>query len=219
MADGVGRAGQATGPDRTGWSAVRVLVVYAHPADDSFVAHLRDLTVRALGSGGHQLDVVDLYGDGFDPLDPTGERAHGNPDATPDDPGCTWGNQRGRLERAEGLVLVHPTWWGGQPAILKGWFDGVVGDLGPPAARPGSAGDGRPLGRIRRLAVVTTHGSARWVNHLQGEPGRCTTMRALRTVLHPHARRQWLACYGLDRIGPADRARFAARVSRVLARW
>ncbi len=26
---------------------------------------------------------------------------------------------------AEGLILVHPTWWYAQPAILKGWIDRV----------------------------------------------------------------------------------------------
>jgi FMN-dependent NADH-azoreductase len=35
------------------------------------------------------------------------------------------------LERAAGFLVVHPDWWGGPPAILKGWIDRVL--------RPGSA--------------------------------------------------------------------------------
>ena len=27
---------------------------------------------------------------------------------------------------ADALVLVYPTWWSGQPAMLKGWFDRVL---------------------------------------------------------------------------------------------
>jgi NAD(P)H dehydrogenase (quinone) len=30
-----------------------------------------------------------------------------------------------RLMRADLLVLVFPLWWGGLPAIVKGWFDRV----------------------------------------------------------------------------------------------
>ena len=29
------------------------------------------------------------------------------------------------LAWAEALVLVYPTWWSGQPAMLKGWIDRV----------------------------------------------------------------------------------------------
>lgn len=173
---------------------MNVLVVHAHPAPDSFVAHLREVTVNALGGGGHEVDLCDLYGEGTDAV-----------------------GQRGRLDGADGLVLVHPTWWGGHPTILKRWFEEVVGDVAagprPPGARV------RPLRHLRKLAVVTTHGSPHWVNRLQGEPGRCTTMRALRSVMHPRARCRWLACYGLDRIDDGERAAFARRVGRALARW
>ena len=30
------------------------------------------------------------------------------------------------LAIAEGLVIIHPNWWGGPPAILKGWVDRVM---------------------------------------------------------------------------------------------
>ena len=31
----------------------------------------------------------------------------------------------GALQWAEGVILVYPTWWYAQPAILKGWMDRV----------------------------------------------------------------------------------------------
>jgi putative NADPH-quinone reductase len=27
------------------------------------------------------------------------------------------------LKRADGIIIVHPNWWGEPPAILKGWID------------------------------------------------------------------------------------------------
>ena len=105
-----------------------------------------------------------------------------------------------RLRAAEALVLVHPTWWGGQPAILKGWFDrvwaaGVAFTLVPGSTRPRAG-----LRNLRRLVVVTTHGSSKWTNALQGEPGKHLVGRGLRPLCHPLARTRWIALYGLDRV-------------------
>jgi putative NADPH-quinone reductase len=111
--------------------------------------------------------------------------------------------------------LVHPTWWGGQPAILKGWFDRVLG--AGVAYRFDRRGRPRSLLRhIRRLVVVTTYGSSPWVNLLEGEPGRRTVRWALRALLSWRARTRWLACYRMDTAGEAERARFLARVEREL---
>ena len=30
------------------------------------------------------------------------------------------------LDEAEGLLIFHPLWWGGPPAMLKGWMDRVL---------------------------------------------------------------------------------------------
>jgi len=30
------------------------------------------------------------------------------------------------IRQADGLVIVHPNWWGEPPAMLKGWVDRVL---------------------------------------------------------------------------------------------
>ena len=107
---------------------------------------------------------------------------------------------------ADLLVLVYPTWWGGPPAPLKQWLDDEL------------AGDNRAFRGIRRLVVVTTHGSPHWINRLQGEPGKVMVMRGLRSRCHPFARRTWLALYGLDGDDPVRRDRFKGRVQGVFLR-
>ena len=65
------------------------------------------------------------------------------------------------LQAAEALVFVYPTWWGGPPAMVKGWLDRVWVE-GVAFRRVG--GSNRPRARltnIRRLVVVTTHGSTK----------------------------------------------------------
>jgi NAD(P)H dehydrogenase (quinone) len=116
---------------------MNALVVYAHPEPTSFTAALKNSAMRALSAVGHRVEVSDLYGEGFNPVagrhdflhaaDPAlfhyqSEQLHASRTAgfAPD-----LVREQDRLLRAELLVLVFPLWWGGLPAILKGWFDRV----------------------------------------------------------------------------------------------
>jgi putative NADPH-quinone reductase len=160
------------------------------------------------------LRVTDLYGEGFDPLFSAEERARHLEEGS--DPAVT--GYVDDLTWCERIVLVYPTWWSGQPAMLKGWIDrvwvrGVAWDL--------PAGENRLHGRlrnVRRLVAITTHGSSKRVNALQGEAGKRTVRRTLRTVCHPWARTTWLAMYGVDTASAAKRAKFLEKVGRRLRR-
>ena len=71
------------------------------------------------------------------------------------------------LQRAEALLLVYPTWWFGLPAMLKGWLDRVGFGV---AFRLGGRSVLQPRGssNIRRIGVITTYGSPRWLLWLVG---------------------------------------------------
>jgi NAD(P)H dehydrogenase (quinone) len=197
---------------------MRTLVVYAHPVDDSFVAAVRDTAIGALRASGHDVHLLDLYAEGFEPRLTTAEHAShsvGLP-ARLDDVELVR-NVR-LLQWAQMLVLVYPTWWGAQPAILKGWFDrvwveGVAYHLpqGSSRIRPG-------LRSIRRVVVVTTHGSSKFVNALQGEAGKHFVGRQVRSLVSRRARVRWIARYDMDRSTDDDRRAFLDRVARELAR-
>lgn len=181
----------------------RVLVVICHPVAESLVSAAGQRVVAGLRTAGHDVEVIDLYAEGFDPLlGLEGWRAQFS--AEPIDPELR--SHAEALARAHTLVLVHPTWFGGQPAMLKGWFDrvftnGVAYDMAPGQRRI----KGR-LHNIRRIIVVTTYGSGRAMNRLQGEPGRRFVYRGLRSLCHWRCRVQYLALYGLDRIDEPARA-------------
>ena len=192
---------------------MRALVVYCHPLTDSFGAACRDRALAGLVAGGHEVRLTDLYADGFEPAMPLAERL------THADPGVPPELQRyaDDLAWAEALVLVYPTWWGGQPAMLKGWIDrvwvaGVAWEL------PAGSAVLRPLLRnVRRIVVVTTHGSSKLVNSLQGEGGKRTAFRSIRLMCSLRTRTTWCALYGLDRATAEQRERFLDRVERTLA--
>ncbi len=116
---------------------MNVLIVYAHPEPTSFTAALKDAAVRVLSTAGHQVEVSDLYGEGFNPVagrhdftrvaDPMRFHYQSEQLAASRSGGFAADllREQDRLMRADLLVFVFPLWWGGLPAIVKGWFDRV----------------------------------------------------------------------------------------------
>jgi putative NADPH-quinone reductase len=194
---------------------VNVLLVHCHPLEDSFVAVVRDRARRGLEAAGHDVDLLDLYAEGW--------RCEGEepPEDDADDPDDRVTGHAARLRSATGVVLVYPTWWGGQPAMLQDWLDRVW----PAATGASRAGrgppriwsrDGEGLRGVRRLVAVTTHGSPKWINAVEGEAGKRAVHRRLRLDCHPLARATWLAMYGVDRSDAAGRQAFLDRVEAKL---
>lgn len=196
---------------------MRALVVYAHPLEGSFASHMRDRTVAGLRAAGHEVRLTDLYAEGFRPELSAWERVHhlDPPEAklaeVPD-----LARHADDLRWCDALVLVYPTWWSAQPAMLKGWIDrvwvtGVAYEL------PAGSNRIRPLLKnIRRIVVVTTHGSSKRINMLQGEGGKRVAFRALRVLCHPFARSKWIALYAIDTCDADDRQRFLDRVEKAM---
>ncbi|MDP2211364.1 MAG: NAD(P)H-dependent oxidoreductase [Candidatus Aquicultor sp.] len=69
------------------------------------------------------------------------------------------GKIRSALTTADGIVIIHPNWWGQPPAILKGWIDRVI--------RPGVAyefdegddGEGVPVGLLKAQSAIVLNTS------------------------------------------------------------
>lgn len=121
---------------------MRVSVILAHPDSQSFNHAIAQTACAALTQNGHSPVLHDLYAERFDPVLPTAE-LRGKallPDAVAAH--CQ------EISRADGIVIIHPNWWGQPPAVLKGWVDRVL--------RPGVAykfvdgdqGEGVPVGLL-----------------------------------------------------------------------
>ena len=192
----------------------RALVVHAHPSAESFVAAARDRVMAGLSAVGAEVRLTDLYADGFDPAFNATERANHLVAGT--DP--TISSYADDLRWCDTLVLVYPTWWSGQPAMLKGWVDRVwVNEVA--WTLPDGANRLRPgLRNVRRLAAVTTHGSSKFINMVEGESGKRTLTRSLRSMCHPLARTAWIAMYGIDNASEARRTAFLDRVEHRITR-
>lgn len=192
---------------------MRVLLVYCHPDPESFTAAVRAAAERGLAAGGHEVRVADLYAEGFDPVMSRAERAAYHTAGDNERPVAV---EIERLRWAEALVFVYPTWWYGQPAMLKGWLDRVwiphVTFSMPSATKPIT----RKMTNIRLLAVVTTLGAPRWWWALVGAPGRRILMTGIGMLCHPRVKRCWLALHGIDTASAEARAGFLTRVETTL---
>ncbi len=192
---------------------MKVHVVHCHPLATSLTAAARDRVLAGLHAAGHEVRLLDLYADGFEPALSAWEREH-HMDPPETKPDIT--RYADDLRWCDALVLVYPTWYSGQPAMLKGWFDrvwvrGVAYEL------PEGANTIRPrLQHIRRIVVVTSHGSSKWVNSIQGEGGKRTAFRSIRVLCNRRTRTKWIALYGVDRSTDEARRAFLDRVQKAM---
>lgn len=99
-----------------------VLVILAHPdGKNSFNAAIARTAVVALEESGYSPVLRDLYAEGFDPV-MTLEEATRPVAEAPE----AMKLEMEQVKNCAGMVFVHPNWWGGPPAILRGWIDRVV---------------------------------------------------------------------------------------------
>ncbi len=99
---------------------MKVLVILGHQRPGSFCHAITETAVQQLQADGHETIVHDLYQEGFDPILPDSEIGR---DVQLD---STVQQHCDELMAVDGYVVVHPNWWAGPPAILKGWVDRVI---------------------------------------------------------------------------------------------
>ena len=194
---------------------MRILLVYCHPVPESFCAAVRETAIRALKIGGHEVDLLDLYDEGFQPVMSAEERRHYNEMTMEHHP---FPDHAERLKAAEGILFVYPTWWYGLPAMLKGWLDRV---WTPDMAFTIPSGDEpiEPLMQhINFLGVITTCGATRLWTNIVGHPGRRTILRGMRALCGKRCKTLYLAHYRMDVSTPESRRAYLAKVEQNLAK-
>ena len=102
---------------------MKASIILAHPNSGSFNHAIAGGSAagEALTSQGWQVRLHDLYAEGFDPLLPAAELLR-NAELPPE-----IRQHCDEIVEADGIVIVHPNWWGQPPAILKGWQDRILG--------------------------------------------------------------------------------------------
>ncbi len=208
---------------------MNVLIVYAHPEPTSFSAALVDRAVVALREAGHVVTVSDLYKESFNPLagrhdfstvaDP--KRFHYQSEQALAARNGAFApeiaREQARVAAADLLILQFPLWWGGPPAILKGWFERVL-------AYGSAYVDGRRFdtgvfkGRRALLSVTTGGTTARFgpdgvygeVEKVLWSTQRLTLQYMGYTVETP------FVAYGTPRVGDEGRQEYLKQFAQVV---
>lgn len=198
---------------------MKVLMISAHPSEKSFIGTLSSEVLNELKDLNHEIRHRDLYSENFNPVFSAYERLNhvgdlevklqNLPDLQSHVEDIQW---------ADALVLVYPTWWSGQPAILKGWIDRVLMNEVAWVLPEGAARIRPLLTNIRKIVVVTTHGSTKFVNALEGEAGKRIAFRSIRLMFNKRTRCHWIGLYRLDHIPHDKRGKLVTTVRRRIRR-
>ena len=193
---------------------MRVMVVYAHPVETSFNAAIFATVKETLGVRGHEIDACDLYAENFPAIMSREDRLLYHDIPANRALALPWIE---RLEAAEALVMVFPTWVFAPPAILKGFCEKVF--------LPGVAFklvDGKVRGAMRhlkRIGGVSTYGGTRWRAFLAGDPPRRLFTRSLRAYVGPSVPISFQGCYDMNRIDEARGKAFLDKVRVAYSGW
>jgi len=193
---------------------MRVLYLYCHPLPESFHAAVRARALTGLRAAAHEVDLLDLYAEGFNPVlsEDARRRYHDTSRNTAGLEGYV-----ARLRAADALVVQFPVWCFGMPAMLKGFFDrilmpGVAFDISDPA-------EVKPmLGNIKRIAGIVTYGRSWWMALAMGDPPRKIVKRYLRWFADPRARVDYHALYHMNVVTEQQRNAFMDQVGAAMAR-
>ena len=128
---------------------MKISVILAHPDKTSFSHAIAGVVMEALQKHNHDIFFHDLYEEGFDPLLTAREIPKNSPLPQAIQAHCD------EIAVANGIIIIHPNWWGQPPAILKGWVDRIIRPGVAYEYTEGDEGDGVPAGLLKaRTALV-----------------------------------------------------------------
>ncbi len=125
-----------------------ISILLAHPNKQSFNHAIAEAACFALQKNGHRVLMHDLYAEHFDPL-LYGEEFPEDAQLPPQIAAhCQ------EIASVDGIIVVHPNWWGQPPAILKGWVDRVIRPGVAYRFLDGDKGEGTPMGLLKARAAL-----------------------------------------------------------------
>jgi NAD(P)H dehydrogenase (quinone) len=132
---------------------MKILIILGHPDPDSFNHAIAHAVRDDLRSVGHEILFHDLYEEGFAPLLVAEEIPESGKINQQVEDHCD------ELSSADGIVIVHPNWWGQPPAIVKGWVDRVFRPGVAYRFEEGDGGEGIPIGLLNASTAVVLNTS------------------------------------------------------------
>jgi len=152
------------------------------PHNRSYTAALAAAAMRGVRGAGHEVDLIDLIEDGFNPVMTKDDLAGWRLNSVVDPVAA--GYQR-RLMEADHLVFAFPVWWESMPAGTKGFLDKVLtkGIVYSEPDKPGLFING--IKNIKSVSLITVMSTPSFVYRwILGNPllRSCSAGRSARSV-------------------------------------
>ncbi len=125
-----------------------VTVIVANPNANSFNHAIAQTALKQLRKNGHEIVFHDLYAEKFDPILNAGELIEEARLSEELEIYCR------EISQSDGIIIIHPNWWGQPPAILKGWIDRVLRAGLAYKFEEGDKGEGVPVGLLKANTAV-----------------------------------------------------------------
>jgi len=194
---------------------MQALVIYCHPVEGSFCSAMRDAAVKGLERAGHEVAVIDLAADEFDPVMSHTELIAYNTGQGVIPEGLE--HYVAMLWEAKILVFVYPTYWSGMPAQLKGWLERVF--VQGVAFKLNKNNKVRPaMQHVKHICVISTFGSPYMYVKFVNDNGRRIVTRALRVSTGLRTRVSRFGLYAMDTATQDDRQKFLLRIEKSMAK-
>ena len=130
---------------------MKVSIILGHPALGSFNHAIVATAAETLRARGAVVTVHDLYAEQFDPVYMAAELPRNAVLPPVIEQHCR------EIGEADGVVIVHPNYWGRPPAMLCGWVDRVIRAGRAYRFVPDGKGGARPEGLLKlKTALVFT---------------------------------------------------------------
>jgi len=127
---------------------LNISLILAHPSEGSFNHAIARQVMETLRLRRHNVFFHDLYREQFDPVLMSEEIPADGPVPEDIQQHCR------EIAGADGIVIVHPNWWGQPPAILKGWVDKVIRPGVAYEFLEGDQGEGVPRGLLKAKTAI-----------------------------------------------------------------
>jgi len=127
---------------------MNISIILAHPNPGSFNHAIAGAAAEALGQNGHTVALHDLCQEQFPPLFSAAE-LQTDAELEP-----VIASHCREIAQADGIIIVHPNWWGMPPAILKGWIDRVLRMDIAYRFVANDKGEGVPVGLLKAKAAI-----------------------------------------------------------------
>jgi len=146
---------------------MKTLIIYAHPDTEGHCSAILKEVQNRLISKEIEYETLDLYKMNYDPILHESEHyTAGNRDITEQNKEI-----QEKIKNTNKLIFIYPVWWGGMPAILKGFFDRV---LTPEFAYKFEKGIPRRLLKGKKAVVFTTSGGPKIFHTITGDTSKKT---------------------------------------------